>query len=97
MPPAGGQVRGEGHDGVKERIAPPPDLRTPWGLEGRVLPSTASELEPGCHGCAMYGPSGRGAGVSTVGMLALGPLLGVGEKGTDMAGTRGSDHALEAC
>ena len=52
----------------------------------------------GTHGCATYGPSGRGgAVVSVVGVLALGPLLGVGQKGTDMAWTRGSDHALEAC
>lgn len=44
------------------------------------------------HGWALGGP-----GVSVVGMLALGPLLGVGEKGTDMAWTRGNDRALEAC
>ena len=42
------------------------------------------------------GPRG-GAVVSVVGVLALGPRLGVGEKGTDMARTRGSDRALEAC
>ena len=48
-------------------------------------------------GVPCMGPRWGWVGVSTVGMLAPGPLLGVGEKGTDMAGTRGSDHALEAC
>ena len=99
MPPAGGQVRGEGHDGFKERITPPPDLHSPWGLEGRgpalnSIKAGAGVQEP--PGVPHMGPRG-GAVVSVVGVLALGPLLGVGQKGTYMAWTRGSDHALEAC
>lgn len=100
MPPAVGQVRGEGHDGFKERITPPPDLHAPWGLEGRgpalnSIKAGAGVQEP--TGAPHMGPRGGGAGVSVVGMLGLGPLSGVGEKDTDMAWTAGSDHALEAC
>ena len=72
----------------------------PGGWRGGFCPQQHQSWNRGArtHGCAVYGPSvGGGVGVSTVGMLAPGPLLGVGEKGTDMAGTRGSDHALEAC
>ena len=71
----------------------------PGGWRGGGLPSTASKLGLGCRNprvCHIWALGG-GAVVSVVGVLALGPLLGVGQKGTYMAWTRGSDHALEAC
>ena len=49
MPPAFGQVRGEGHDGFKERITLPPDCMHPGGWRGGGLPSTASKLGLGCR------------------------------------------------
>ena len=56
-------MRGEGHDGFKERITPPPDLHSPWGLEGRgpalnSIKAGAGVQEP--TGVPHMGPRGGG-------------------------------------